>query len=136
MKLTGRYRFVAAHRLDTPTLTPEQNRRLYGKCNNPYGHGHDYIVDITIEGAVDSDGLIASREQMDALVKNAVLQRVDHKNLNVDLAEFHSAVPTTENLATVIRAWLEEAWTLPAKLVAVRISETERNTFIWEAGKV
>ena len=133
MKLTTRHRFSAAHRLDTPALSPEENRRLYGKCNNPFGHGHDYSVDVTVEGAVNADGQVANRAQLDALVRNAVIARLDHKNLNTDLPEFASAVPTTENLATVIRESLQRQWTLAARLVRVRISETDRNTFVWEA---
>ena len=133
MRLTTRHRFSAAHRLDTPALTPEENRRLYGKCNNPFGHGHDYTVDITVEGAVSADGQVANRAALDALVESAVIARLDHKNLNADLPEFATAVATTENLATVIRESLEREWTLAARLVRVRISETDRNTFIWEA---
>ena len=133
MKLTTRHRFSAAHRLDTPALSPEENRRLYGKCNNPFGHGHDYTVDVTVEGAVSADGQVANRSALDALVRSAVIARLDHKNLNTDLPEFATAVPTTENLATVIRESLQREWTLAARLVRVRISETDRNTFVWEA---
>jgi len=133
LRLTTRHRFSAAHRLDTPALTPEENRRLYGKCNNPFGHGHDYTVDITVEGAVDATGQVVGRSDLEALVRNAVIARLDHKNLNADVPEFASAVPTTENLATVILESLEREWTLPARLVRVRISETDRNTFVWEA---
>ena len=133
MRLTTRHRFSAAHRLDTPALTPEENRQLYGKCNNPFGHGHDYAVDVTIEGTPGEDGQVANRSALDTLVKNAVVSRLDHKNLNTDLPEFATAVPTTENLATVIRESLQREWTLAARLVRVRISETDRNTFVWEA---
>lgn len=133
MRVTSRYRFAAAHRLDTPALSPEENRKLYGKCNNPFGHGHDYILDVTVEGPVDGDGLVVNRRAFDTLVRGAVLDQLDHKNLNVDLPQFASSVPTTENLASVVHDFLMAAWTLPAKLVKVRISETERNTFVWEA---
>lgn len=133
MRLTTRHRFSAAHRLDTPALTPEENRALYGKCNNPFGHGHDYTVDVTIEGTPGPEGLVANRAEFEALVNSAVIERLDHKNLNADLPEFASAVATTENLATVIRSRLESQWTLPGRLVRVRISETDRNTFVWEA---
>ena len=135
MQVTSRYRFAAAHRLHTSALSAEENRKLYGKCNNPFGHGHDYILDVTVEGAVDETGLVVNREAFDAVVRKAVLDKLDHKNLNVDLAEFADDVPTTENLAMLIRDYLTAAWTLSAKLVRVRISETERNTFVWEAGQ-
>ena len=133
MTLTCRYRFAAAHRLDTPSLTPEQNRNLYGKCNNPFGHGHDYVVDISVAGPVDADGQIANRQEMDSLVRRAVLAKLDHRNLNTDVPEFVNTVPTTENLAEVIRDYLLRDWTLKARLVRLRISETDRNSFAWEA---
>jgi 6-pyruvoyltetrahydropterin/6-carboxytetrahydropterin synthase len=132
MRLTRRYRFSAAHRLDTPALSPEENRRLYGKCNNPYGHGHDYAVEVTVEGRPDAHGQIVNREALDGLVRDAVLSRVDHKNLNADLPEFADTVPTTENLAELIQSGLNRAWDLPGRLVRVQISETQRNTFTWE----
>lgn len=133
MELTSRYRFSAAHRLDTPSFTPEQNRSIYGKCNNPFGHGHDYVLDITIDGTVDANGLIVNRAEMDRLVKSAVITKLDHKYLNQDVAEFAKCNPTTENLAIVIREYLRESWTLAAKLVRIRIVETDRNTFVLEA---
>jgi 6-pyruvoyltetrahydropterin/6-carboxytetrahydropterin synthase len=135
VQITSRYRFAAAHRLDTPALSAEANRQLYGKCNNPFGHGHDYILDVTVDGPVGADGLVVNRGALEALVRTAVIDKLDHKNLNVDLAEFADTVPTTENLAMVVRDYLVAAWSLSAKLVRVRISETERNTFVWEAGQ-
>jgi len=135
MRLTSRYRFAAAHRLHAGALTEEQNRELYGKCNNPYGHGHDYVLDVTVEGVPDESGLVVRRAELDELVQRAVVRRLDHTYLNQDVAEFASAVPTTENLATVIRDYLAAAWTLSVKLVRVAVAETDRNTFVWEAGK-
>ena len=135
MTLTSRYRFSASHRLDTPALTPEENRRLYGKCNNPHGHGHDYVLEITVDGPVDRDGQVVNREAMDTLVRQRVLARLDHKNLNADLTEFAATVATTENLATLVRRTLAEHWTLPARLARVRISETDRNSFELEVSK-
>jgi 6-pyruvoyltetrahydropterin/6-carboxytetrahydropterin synthase len=136
MRLTQRYRFAASHRLDTPALSAEENRRLYGKCNNAYGHGHDYVLEVSVEGEVGQDGLVVRREELDALVAERVLARLDHKDLNTDVAEFAvpntTTVPTTENLATVIRCRLERHWTLKPRLVRVQISETARNTFCWE----
>ena len=129
MKLTSRYRFSASHRLDTPSLSPEENRKLYGKCNNPHGHGHDYVLDITVEGPVDENGQVVNRDQMDALVQERVLRRLEHKNLKVDIPELAGLVTTTENLAGMVRAALAEKWTLPARLAGVRIAETARNSF-------
>lgn len=133
MKLTRRYRFSASHRLDTAALTPDQNRRLYGKCNNPYGHGHDYVLDVTVAGVPDETGQIVGRESLDRLVQERILARFDHRNLNTDIAELHGVVPTTESLAVAIENALAHNWALGAKLDRVRISETERNMFELEA---
>jgi len=134
MRLTRRYRFSASHRLDTPALSAEENRRLYGKCNNPYGHGHDYVLDVTLEGSPDASGLIAGRIALDKLVSERVLARLDHKSLNEDVEGLHSVVATTENLAIEIGKLLAEDWPLPAKLQRVRVSETDRNIFELELG--
>jgi len=129
MKLTSRYHFSASHRLDTPELSPEENQKLYGKCNNPHGHGHDYVLEITVDAPVDQDGQVVNREALDGLVQERVLARLDHKNLNADIPALAGAVTTTENLATLVRGALAGSWTLPARLAKVRISETARNTF-------
>ena len=129
MRLSSRYRFSASHRLHSPALSEDENRRLYGKCNNPYGHGHNYVLDVTVEGPLDESGQIVNRAALDGVVRKSVLARLDHRNLNVDVPELGGAVPTTENLASAIRAALERQWTLPARLAHVRISETDRNTF-------
>ena len=134
MRLTSRYRFSASHRLDTPAMSPEENRRLYGKCNNPHGHGHDYVIEITVDGPVDQDGQVVNREALDTVVRERVLARLDHKNLNEDIPELAGSVTTTENLATLVRAALTDGWPLPARLARVRISETARNTFELEVG--
>lgn len=133
MKLTRRYRFSAAHRLDTPALSAEENRKLYGKCNNPYGHGHNYVLDVTVAGSLDESGQIVGREALDRLVEERILARFDHRNLNTDIVELRGAVPTTENLAVAIEKRLASGWPLRAKLDRVRISETERNIFELEA---
>jgi 6-pyruvoyltetrahydropterin/6-carboxytetrahydropterin synthase len=133
VKLTRRYRFSASHRLDVPALGAEENRRLFGKCNNPYGHGHDYVLDVTVEGSPDDSGQVANREVLDRLVSERILQHLDHRNLNKDVAELSGIVPTTENLADAIRRALVADWDLPARLARVRISETDRNIFELEA---
>jgi 6-pyruvoyltetrahydropterin/6-carboxytetrahydropterin synthase len=129
MRLTRRYRFSASHRLNTEALTAQENARLYGKCNNPFGHGHDYVLDVSVEGPLDASGQIVDRNALDALVAQQVLEHVDHRNLNCDLDELQNQVPTTENFAFAIEAMLLRKWTLPARLARVRISETARNTF-------
>lgn len=133
MRLTRRYRFSASHRLDVPSFSAEQNRRLFGKCNNPHGHGHDYVVDVTVEGSPDESGQIVNRSALDQLISATVLRRFEHKNLNLDVPEMADVVPTTENLASAIRNVIAQEWSLPARLHRVRISETARNIFELEA---
>jgi len=133
MRLTRRYRFSASHRLDTPAMSPEENRKLYGKCNNPYGHGHNYVLDVTVAGAPDESGQVVVREALDAVVQQRILSRFDHRNLNTDIAELAGVVPTTESLAVTVEKVLANGWPLAAKLDRVRISETDRNIFELEA---
>ncbi len=132
-RVTRRYRFAASHRLDSPALSAEENRKLYGKCNNPYGHGHDYSLEISVEGPVQADGMVVDREALDRLVEQRVLRLLDHKNLNRDVPEFEGVVPTTENLASVIERRLRDHWSLTPRLARIRIAETDRNTFEMEA---
>jgi 6-pyruvoyltetrahydropterin/6-carboxytetrahydropterin synthase len=129
VRLTCRYRFSASHRLDVPALSAEENRRLFGKCNNPYGHGHDYVLDVTVEGSPDESGQIAGRRELKQFVEDRILRRLDHRNLNVDVPELLRVTPTTENLAFAIESMLKENWPFRAKLAKVRISETDRNIF-------
>ena len=130
--LTRKIEFSASHLYHNPAFSAEENRRVFGKCNNPFGHGHSYALDVTVEGPVDSSGQVADREALDQLVKRYVLRLVDHKNLNQDVPAF-AGVPTTENLAAFIERLLMEHWDLTARLASIRISETERNTFELEA---
>jgi 6-pyruvoyltetrahydropterin/6-carboxytetrahydropterin synthase len=132
IRLTRRYRFSAAHRLHSDALTAEQNREVYGKCDNPFGHGHNYALEVTVAGPVDPKlGRAADLELLDRTVSEAVLDSLDHKNLNREIPEFSSGlVPTTENLAEVVRSRLRKHWPpdLP-RLHRVRIFETRNNRF-------
>src|ERR1700724_634658 len=101
-RVTRRYKFAASHRLHSGQFSDEENRKLYGKCNNPYGHGHDYVLDVTVAGSPDESGQIVGREALDAHVSERILARFDHRNLNTDIAELTGVVPTTESLAVVI----------------------------------
>ncbi len=123
-----RYTLSASHRLHTETLTAAQNRDAYGKCNNPHGHGHNYVVEILVGGPVNPEtGMVVDLAGLDALVGAKILARFDHANLNADPA-FDQQVPTTENLCRTIFALLKDG--LPAgKLESVRIEETENNFF-------
>jgi 6-pyruvoyltetrahydropterin/6-carboxytetrahydropterin synthase len=133
--LTRRYRFSASHRLHSAELDPSENERLYGKCNNPFGHGHNYVLAVTVTGGVDgATGLICSVEELDRLVEEEVLSRFSWRNLNQDIAQFSRMVPTTENLARVTAELLQQAWNSRwedsgVKLHRIHIQETDRNGF-------
>jgi 6-pyruvoyltetrahydropterin/6-carboxytetrahydropterin synthase len=131
--LTRRYRFSSSHRLHGRALSDEENRTLYGKCNNPHGHGHDYVLEVSLRGPVDpATGRAADWKALDTLVRGEVLDAFDHKNLNAEVPVFERVVPTTENLALEIRRRLESNWaaafpgTWP-RLERIRIEETKRN---------
>lgn len=123
-----RYRFSASHRLHSDTLTDEQNQATYGKCNNPFGHGHNYIVEVLVGGPVDEEtGMVCDLVALDACVKQEVLEPFDHTNLNL-LKCFEQVVPTTENLCIEIHRRLKKSFDL-AELVSVRVEETVNNFF-------
>jgi 6-pyruvoyltetrahydropterin/6-carboxytetrahydropterin synthase len=143
--LTRRYRISAAHRLHNPALTDEENARLYGKCNNPRGHGHDYGLEVTVCGPVDpATGMVIDIGLLDQVVRREVLDRFDHKHLNLDVESFRSSVPTTENLCVEIHNVLAPCFPLrrggavnsttensglAAKLEKIRVEETRSNFF-------
>lgn len=135
MRITRRYRFAAAHRLHSPAFTEEQNRDLYGKCNNPYGHGHDYVLDVTAEGPVQpNSGQVVHVPTLDRLVSDQVLRDFDHRYFNADLPEFQALVPTSENIMRVIEDRLMTHWreVFPGewpRLEGIRLRETKRNFF-------
>ena len=132
--VTRLYHFSASHRLHVPQFTEEQNEALYGKCNNPYGHGHDYVLEVTAAGPVDeTTGLLFPLPVLDRLVHDDVLRLIAHRNLNRDLSQFAALVPTTENLTAVIAELLQANWTgafgSRVKLHRIHIQETDRNGF-------
>ena len=100
--LTRRYRFSASHRLHSQEMSEADNRAVYGKCNNPFGHGHNYTVEITVSGPVDEKtGMVCNLVDLDRFVHQQVIERYDHQNLNL-MQEFTGNVPTTENLCIAI----------------------------------
>ena len=123
-----RYVLSASHRLHSDALSSEENKAAYGKCNNPHGHGHNYVVEVLVGGAVDSaTGMVMNLVDLDEVVRKGVMERFDHTNLNLDQL-FVSQVPTTENLCRAVFELLSET-IAPAKLVQVRVEETENNFF-------
>jgi 6-pyruvoyltetrahydropterin/6-carboxytetrahydropterin synthase len=131
--LTRRYMFSASHRLHSAALSTQENQDTYGKCNNPYGHGHNYALQVTFSGQVDpSTGMICNLVDLDDSVRGKVLERFDIQNLN-RLPEFAATVPTTENLCIVIYEILQRGFTL-AHLEKVRLEETMMNSFEYAGG--
>jgi len=126
--LSRRYLFSASHRLHSEAMSKEENQSTYGKCNNPYGHGHNYIVQITVSGQVDEKtGMVCNLTDLDSFIEREVLARYDHENLNT-LPEFSQQVPTTENLCIHIYEIVQRRFH-HAHLERVRIEETMRNSF-------
>lgn len=129
--LTRRYRFCAAHRLHAKELSDDVNRKVFGKCNNPNGHGHNYTVLVTVRGAVDPrTGEVTDLERLDRLVKATIVERFDHRHLNHDPA-FHDVVTTGENLAKFI--WDELVGGIPlGQLEKIGLIETRDNYFEYQ----
>ncbi len=123
-----RYMLSASHRLHSGSLSAEDNLAAYGKCNNPHGHGHNYVVEVLVGGAVDAaTGMVVNMATLDDAVRRRVIERFDRANLNLDPL-FAQRVPTTENLCRTVFALLKDA--IPAgQLECVRVEETENNFF-------
>lgn len=123
-----RYHLSASHRLNSDAMSANANAATYGKCNNPHGHGHNYVLEVLAGGNVDVEtGMVLNLSALDDAVRRQVLERFDHTNLNLDPL-FAKNVPTTENLSQAIFELLEGSLA-PAELVTVRVEETENNFF-------
>ncbi len=133
--VTRRYKFAASHRLHSQQLSEGENANLYGKCNHPFGHGHDYVLEVTIAGPVNpATGLVLPLPKLDRLVEEQILAVFASRNINLDIAQFETLVATTENIAAVIVQQLQENWSKYIEDAAVRlhrvhIQETDRNGF-------
>ena len=149
-RVTRRYEFAASHRLHSGELSEEENRRLYGKCNNPYGHGHNYVVEVSVRGPLEgATGRAVDIAVLDELVAREVVGPLDHRNLNREVAVFASVgpalvptlVPTSENLGLESCRRLKRNWkqVFPGewpKLEKIRIGETARNIFEVRADEI
>ncbi len=133
MRLSRRYHFSASHRLHSPGLSDEENREIYGKCNNPHGHGHDYVLEVSLRGPVEEGtGLIVNLHDLDSYVQRRVLDDFRHKNMNTQIPVFAEIPPTTENVAVEIRRRLCEGWAeaFPdgsPRIEKIRLHETRKN---------
>lgn len=128
-----REHFNAAHRLHNPNWSDEKNTAVFGKCNNPSYHGHNYVVEVKVTGAVDAEtGYVIDTKILSDIIKREVTERYDHRNLNLDVPEFEVLNPTAENIAAVIYARLRPCIEAHLEL-KIRLYETERNSVEYPA---
>ena len=125
--VTRRLRFNAAHRVHNPALSDEENRELFGKCNNPNWHGHNYVLEVSVEGEVDpKTGYVIALGELARVAEREVVDHVDHRNFNLDVPFMRDVIPTSENI--VVRFWQVLAPRVaPGRLTRLRLWETENN---------
>ena len=122
--LTRRAEFSASHYYHNPEFTAEENQRLFGKCNNPHGHGHNYTLEVTVKGGVDArSGFVVDLQQLKQIMNSEVMDALDHRHLNKEVPEFARQIPTSENIAIAIWNRLRPKLTV-ARLHRVRLYET------------
>jgi 6-pyruvoyltetrahydropterin/6-carboxytetrahydropterin synthase len=124
IRITRKVEFSASHFYNNPNFSPEENRRIFGKCNNPHGHGHNYTLEVTVEGEVDPvSGFVVDLKELKEVMNREVVDVYDHRHLNLEVEEFKHVIPTTENLAIAIWKRLENRIE-GAKLHRIRVYET------------
>lgn len=124
VRLSQKFEFSATHRLHNAALSDADNRSTFGKCNNPLGHGHNYEVQVAVAAEPDAAGKVVDVVGLERIVGQHVIERLDHKNLNAEVAEFRETIPSVENIARAIFGMLKDH--TPAKLVAVTVWETPK----------
>lgn len=128
--LTRRCVFSASHRLASSALSAAENERFFGKCFHPNGHGHNYVTEVTLKGPVDLHGVVMNLAELKQIIEETIMEKLDHKNLNMDVPAFKNLNPTVENIAIVI--WQMLSLRLPSSLLyEVKIFETENNMAIY-----
>ncbi len=124
--LTRKAEFSASHFYHNPSFTPEENQRIFGKCNHPHGHGHNYTLEVTVKGMVDDkSGFVMDLKELKDIMNREVIDAMDHRHLNYEVPEFKEQIPTTENLAIAIWKRLEGKLNRGAKLYRVRVYESD-----------
>jgi len=128
--LTRRERFSAAHRLYNPALSDEENEQIYGACSNPNWHGHNYVLWVTVKGEVNPDtGYVADLKQVSTIIREVIVNRIDHKNINLEVEFMDGKMVSTENLVIAIWEELEaHMQAIGLELHAVKLEETENNS--------
>ena len=131
MIVTARLTFSAAHRLHNPKYDAEWNRRIYGKCDNPKGHGHNYAIQVSVRGTIDPEtGMVIDLKTLKDIVRRQIIDRVDHTSLNEDVEFLRGVIPTAENLARSFWQQLAPAIT-EGRLYEVALQETEKNSVVY-----
>jgi 6-pyruvoyltetrahydropterin/6-carboxytetrahydropterin synthase len=135
--ITRKFHFSAAHRVFNPKLSDEENYRIYGKCSNPNGHGHNYIMKITVAGSIDETlGYVMDLTELKHLVEKEIINKVDHRNLNMDVDFMKNILPTTENLAMKFWEQIEgKINNKNRKLYSVQLRETDNNSVEYKGGE-
>ena len=132
--ITRRLHFSAAHRVHNPSLSDDENRRLFGKCNNPNWHGHNYILDVSVKGTLDEKtGYVIDLTRVKEITEQHVVSKVDHRNLNLEVDFLQGVIPTTENVVVAFWRVLEPALR-PAKLTKLVLWETVNNYVEYDGG--
>lgn len=128
--ITRKFNFSASHRVYNPSLSDEDNFKLYGKCSNPNGHGHNYEMDITVSGDIDPEiGYVMDLTELKNLVDSEIINKVDHKNLNIDVGFMKGVLPSTENIAVTFWNQIEtKINSQNRKLFSIKIRETLNNS--------
>jgi 6-pyruvoyltetrahydropterin/6-carboxytetrahydropterin synthase len=131
MIITARLTFSAAHRLNNPKYDADWNRRVYGKCDNPRGHGHNYVIHVSVKGTIDPEtGMVIDLKVLKDVVRRRIIDRVDHTNLNEDVDFLEGVIPTAENLARAFWQQLAPAIT-EGTLYEILLQETEKNSVVY-----
>lgn len=123
--LTRREVFSASHRLYSHSLSDEENKELFGKCYYPNGHGHNYVLEVSVRGPINEHGLVMNLDDLKPLINEHIISKVDHRHLNIDVEEFKTLNPTAENIAYIFWQWLKPS--LGELLFEIKIHETENN---------
>ena len=132
--VTVKVYFEAAHRLHNPARDDDWNRRVYGKCNNLHGHGHNYVLEVTVDGEVDPEtGYLIDMKVLKDAIREQVVQDVDHRHLNAEVPWLEGVIPTSENLARAFFGRLAGALPEGVRLASVTVHETERNSASYRA---
>jgi len=128
--LTRRETFSASHRLVSQELSDEENSKLFGKCFHPNGHGHNYVIEVSVLGDINpKTGIVMNLTELKRIIHDVVMSKVDHRHLNLDVEEFKTLNPTAENIAYVIWQWLKPS--LGALLYEIKLHETENNAAVY-----